>query len=85
MVAVGWDPELYGAHSLRIGGATVLFAGRADPMVIRTMGRWPSDCYRLYVRACLEQTVAWASRMGSLRVRDIQGIYVGWAQEVVAS
>ena len=85
MVAVGWDPELYGAHSLRIGGATALFAGGADPMVIRPMGRWSSDCYRLYVRACFEQTVAWTSRMGSQRVRDIQGTYVGWAQEVVAS
>ena len=84
VVAVGWDPELYGAHSLRIGGATALFAGGADPMVIRTMGRWSSDCYRLYVRACLEQTVAWTSRMGSQRVRDIQGTYVGWAQEVEA-
>ena len=84
VVAVGLDPELYGAHSLRIGGATALFAGGADPMVIRTMGRWSSDCYRLYVRACFEQTVAWTSRMGSQRVRDIQGTYVGWAQEVEA-
>ena len=72
-------PQAWGIAEVHEG-----FAGGADPMVIRTMGRWSSDCYRLYVRACFEQTVAWTSRMGSQRVRDIQGTYVGWAQEVEA-
>jgi len=26
---------------------------------MRTMGRWFSDCYRLYVRACFSQTLEW--------------------------
>ena len=80
-VALGVNPEEFGAHSLRIGGATALFAAGADPMVIRTMGRWSSDCYRLYVRACFEQTVAWTRSLGSQRVNDVQGTYALQAQE----
>ena len=51
-MAVGVDPELVGTHSLRIGGATALFEAGETPLVIQTMGRWASDLYRLYVRAC---------------------------------
>ena len=58
MAAAGLNPDRFGAHSLRIGGATALFAAGADPTVIRTMGRWSSDIYRLYVRACFERCCA---------------------------
>ena len=81
-VAIGEDPTQFGAHSLRIGGATALFAAGADPLHIRTMGRWSSDCYRLYVRACFEQTLEWTRRLGSQRVHDVQGTYERSAQEV---
>ena len=64
-------PEQFGTHSMRIGGATALFAAGADPTIIRTMGRWSSDCYRLYVRACFEQTLAWSTRAGSTVVSDV--------------
>ena len=43
--AINEDPLLFGAHSLRIGGATALFAAGAETIHIRTMGRWSSDCY----------------------------------------
>ena len=79
--AIGEEPLLFGAHSLRIGGATALFAAGADPIHIRTMGRWSSDCYRLYVRACFEQTMAWTRKLGSQRVHDVQGTYERSAQE----
>ena len=81
VLALGLDPELYGAHSLRIGGATALFAAGADPIHIRTMGRWSSDCYRLYVRSCFEQTLAWTAKIGSQDVHDVQGTYARQAQE----
>ena len=80
-IAIGLDPMLFGAHSLRIGGATALFAAGADPIHIRTMGRWSSDCYRLYVRACFQQTLAWTRKLGSQQVHDIQGTYERNAQE----
>jgi len=81
VAAIGLDPALYGAHSLRIGGATALFAAGADPIHIRTMGRWSSDCYRLYVRSCFEQTLAWTAKIGSQSVHDVQGTYERQAQE----
>ena len=73
MTSIGEDPSEFGTHSYRIGGATALFAAGADPTVIRTMGRWSSDCYRLYVRACYEQSLSWTRRAGSQRVTDVAG------------
>ena len=58
MRAVGEDPDEFGAHSLRIGGATALYAAGADPIHIKPMGRWSSDCWRIYVRACFKQTLS---------------------------
>ena len=81
-VAAGENPEDFGAHSLRIGGATALFAAGADPIHIKTMGRWSSDCWRLYVRACFEQTMQWTRRLGSQLVHDLHGSFERDAQEV---
>ena len=52
-------------HIWRISGATALFAAGGSDTIIRTMGQWSSDLYRLYVRACFEQCRAWSSKMGS--------------------
>ena len=71
MASINEDPSQFGTHSYRIGGATALFAAGADPTVIRTMGRWSSDCYRLYVRACFGQTLEWSRRCGSQAVSDV--------------
>ena len=74
MAAIGEDADEFGTHSLRIGGATALFAKGATPTVIRTMGRWSSDCYRLYVRACFEASMEWTRKAGSAQVTDLAGI-----------
>ena len=71
MAAVGENPDHFGTHSLRIGGATALFAGGASETVIRTMGRWSSDLHRLYVRACFEQCCDWTRRAGSTAFNDM--------------
>ena len=71
MASIDLDPAQFGAHSYRIGGATALFAAGADPTIIRTMGRWSSDCYRLYVRACFQQTLNWSRVCGSQEVHDV--------------
>jgi len=73
MQAIGLDPAHFGAHSLRIGGATALFTAGADPNIIRTMGRSSSDCYRLYIRACFNQTLESTQRAGSTVVDDVAG------------
>ena len=73
MSAIGERPDEFGTHSYRIGGATALFAAGADPTVIRTMGRWSSDIYRLYVRASYEATLSWSQKAGSAQVHDLAG------------
>jgi hypothetical protein len=52
--ACGLDPAHYGAHSLRIGGATAALAGGVSPAAIRVAGRWASDVYLLYTRMSKE-------------------------------
>ena len=49
MRAAGRDPQLFGAHSLRIGGATAALAAGVSPQLIRLMGRWSSDIYEIYM------------------------------------
>jgi hypothetical protein len=71
MATIGEDHQEFGTHSLRIGGATALFAAGASPEVIRTMGRWSSDCYRLYVRACWQHSLEWSKVAGSTTVTDM--------------
>ena len=73
--AVGDNPAHFGTHSLRIGGATALFAAGADETVIRTMGRWSSDIHQLYVRACFERCCEWTRRAGSTRVTDVARVF----------
>ena len=57
MEAAGQPPERYGAHSLRIGGATAALAAGVSPQLIRLMGRWSSDIYELYCRQSRESAL----------------------------
>ena len=54
MESIGLDPSKYGAHSLRIGGATAALAAGVSPQLIRLMGRWSSDIYEIYCRMSLQ-------------------------------
>ena len=64
-----------GTHIMRISGATALFAAGGSDTIVRTMGRWSSDLYRLYVRACYEQCTAWSSKMGSTTFSPTAVVY----------
>ena len=44
---VGLEAEQYAGHSFRIGAATTADVNDA---LIKTLGRWKSDAYTLYVR-----------------------------------
>ena len=57
MAAAGRDPSRYGAHSLRIGGATAAFADGVSPQLIRLMGRWSSDVYEIYCRMSMQSAL----------------------------
>ena len=52
MSAIGRDGSLYGAHSLRIGGATAMSWLQASREHIMAAGRWRSDAYLRYLRQC---------------------------------
>ena len=50
MEGLGLDPRHYGCHSLRVGGATELFAAGVRSEIIQLLGRWRSDTFKDYVR-----------------------------------
>ena len=47
---LGVDDSLYNGHSLRIGAATTCGQLRIEDHLIKTLGRWSSDCYNRYIR-----------------------------------
>ena len=49
------DHKMFMPHSFRIVGATMLFRIGVVEEVIKTMGRWASDCYRIYCRLSKER------------------------------
>ena len=51
----GYSPNLYSGHSMRRGGATLLFQLGCNPLVIQAVGDWKSDQYLKYCGLSLEQ------------------------------
>ncbi|OQR80749.1 hypothetical protein ACHHYP_17238, partial [Achlya hypogyna] len=47
---MGKDPTWFLSHSLRSGGATVLFRAGGSKLAIQKLGRWRSDSFKAYAR-----------------------------------
>ena len=47
---LGFDDTLYDTHSGRIGGVTMLWNNEVQDSVIQKLGRWTSDCWKVYIR-----------------------------------
>ena len=75
MAAVGCDPDRFGAHSLRIGGATAALAAGVDPAVIRAMGRWSSEVYEIYMRLTREAAARLSTTIASTPFHDLERSY----------
>ena len=72
MAAAGLDPIRFGAHSLRIGGATAALAAGVSPQLIRLMGRWSSDIYEIYCRMSLQAALGVGRSIASQRVDSFE-------------
>ena len=55
LAQVGINPDLYAGHSFRIGAATTAVACGVSADIIKTLGRWRSDAYQLYIKLPREQ------------------------------
>jgi hypothetical protein len=54
----GLDEKLYASHSFRIGAATAAGSAGLPSWLIKTLGRWTSDCYERYIRTPKEVLVS---------------------------
>lgn len=70
--AIGEDPSHYGTHSGRIGGGTALLAAGCPELIIKTLGKWSSEAYRLYTRANIDDTIRWNLALGRQFVDPVQ-------------
>ena len=61
--AVGVNSACYSGHSFRIGAATTAAFHGVPDVLIKTMGRWESSAYTLYVRTPREQLCAVAQSL----------------------
>lgn len=48
---LGFDASLYHIHSFRVGLASCLANANVPDHLIKSMGRWTSDCYTRYIHA----------------------------------
>ena len=72
MGLLGLDPRRFGAHSLRIGGATAALAAGMSAAAIRAAGRWSSDIYQIYCRLSRESAAGVATVIGSTPFEDLE-------------
>ena len=70
----GVDSSKYCGHSFRIGAATTAAKRGIQDSLIRTMGRWESSAYLLYIRTPRDAICSVAKTLlgGHLRQRDFQ-------------
>ena len=47
----GLNPKLYSSHSLRSGAATVAANKGVPEWVIQRLGRWKSQCFKIYIKS----------------------------------
>ena len=75
MQAIGLDPARFGAHSLRIGGASAALAAGVPPTLIRLLGRWSSDVYEIYCRMSEEAALRAGTALASASVSTFEGAF----------
>ena len=54
LLSVGLDDKKYSGHSFRIGAGSSAGRARIEDHLIKTLGRWSSDCYQRYIHTSLD-------------------------------
>ena len=68
LALAGLEPEKYAGHSFQIGTATTAAACGVPVDVIKTLGRWKSQAYQLYIRIPDAQLAAISKSLAKKRV-----------------
>ena len=69
---LGLDPQLYGAHSLRIGGATAALAcASGSEYTVKVLGYWASQAVASYTRPTKEMMLQLVTEMLQKRKTDV--------------
>ena len=76
MTSIGRDGSLYGAHSLRIAGATALAFLQVPGEQIQAAGRWHSGAYLRYLRERGSEALDQLSRVASADVDDFEADFL---------
>jgi hypothetical protein len=72
MLRIGLDPRRFGAHSLRIGGATAALAAHLPRDAIQAAGRWSTDVFEVYTRASFQAGARLSTVIGSTPFNDLE-------------
>ena len=76
MAAIGRDASVYGAHSLRIGGATALAFLGVPGDQIQAAGRWHSGAYLSYLRQTRGSALRNLTLVASADTDDMESDFV---------
>lgn len=66
--AAGVDQTKYAGHSFRIGAASTAAAAGIADSTIKTLGRWESSAYQLYVRLSREELAAITPKLARVTI-----------------
>jgi len=80
-VAAGEPAGDFGAHSLRIGGATDmrdLLGIEKGKSLIKDRGRWKSDIFHIYTRADMAAGLEASAGMADVKSVEIEAIFSDW-------
>ena len=59
----GLDVAQYSGHSFRIGAATTAASVGIEDSLIKTLGRWESNAYQIYVKVPRDNLAAVSKRL----------------------